>query len=443
MFLLFAIAGCGAWCAHQHWMRLDKENSFWQQSFWPWAIRGFAFPVLIWSAVNFGWGDRFPPLVPNLADAQVSRQPWFGLWVGVCFSGLILVLTHWVAVSYVWILGTMASQAPNKAEFAFNVGVFGLFSGACGGALLYLNGPLYAGAAAIVTILPVVYFTLDLAEEPPPRPVYDRAIGQINFGKYQAAEWELISQLEKRDDDFQGWLMLAELYARQHKNIEDAARVVLEICQHPNTEPVEISVACHKLADWQMEIGENPEGARAALELLCRKLPGTHFARMAQQRIKQLPRSAADFEESKKPKRIQLPTLREEINEPEEKRGNKAQASMEANRLVERLTEDPNDMPTREKLASILAVDLGKVDLGIEQLRLLMGIPDTVEEQKAKWLAQIAAWELKLKHNEGGYRVHLKEIIHKFPQTAQAFAAQRRLFLLDQDRPLPAEPAPG
>src|SRR5438552_2562052 len=147
MFLLLAIAGCGAWCAHQHWMRLDKEQSLWRESFWNWALRGFAFPSILWALANFGFGNRFPALVPRLADAQASRQPWVGAWVGVCFAGAILILTYWVAVSYCWILRVMFHQAKSKAELAFNAAVFGLFSGACGAALAYVNGPQYFGAA--------------------------------------------------------------------------------------------------------------------------------------------------------------------------------------------------------------------------------------------------------------------------------------------------------
>lgn len=435
MFLLLAIAGCGGWCAHQHWMRLDKEKSLWRESFWSWGLRGFAFPFFVWALANFGFGDRFPALVPKLADAQAAKQAWFGTWMGVCFAGAILILTYWVAVTYCWILSVMFRQAKEgRAELAFNVATFGLFSGACGASMAYFNGPIYYGGAIVVTLLPIVYLTMELAEEPPPRPTYDRAMGQMNFGKYQAAEWELISQLEKREDDFKGWIMLAELYARQHKNIEDAARVILDICQNPNTQPAEISVACHTLADWQMELAGNPEGAKAALELLCRKLPGTHFATMAQQRIKQLPRSAEEFEETKKPKRIRLPALREEMGDSDHHKKSKAEASLEANRLVEKLTDDPNDVVLREKLAGVLAADLGKADLGIEQLGMLIEMPDTTNEQKAKWLGQIAAWQLELKKDEAKYEAMLKEIIEKYPQTSHAFAAQRRLFLLDQAR---------
>lgn len=437
MFILLTIGACGAWCAHQHWMRLAQEGSIWRHSFWWWVLRGFAFPAAVWALANFGFGDRFPPLVPLLADAQAAKQPWVGRWINVSLAGGILVLTFWAAVSYLWILGRMFGQSPKRAELAFNVAVFGFFSGACGAALAYTHGLQYFGAAVVITLLPVVYLTLELAEEPPPRPVYDRAIGQINFGKYEAAEWELISQLEKREDDFQGWMMLAELYARQHQSMEEAARVILDVCQHPNTQPGEISLACHKLADWQLEIAGNPEGAKAALALLIRKLPGTHFAHMAEQRIKQLPRDAVEFEQLKTPKRINLPALREDSEELTIKKG-RFEAATDANRLSQLLTDNPNDFATREKLAYSLAVDLGKVELGIEQLRLLIDFPDSSDRQKAKWLAQIAAWELKLKGNETRYIELLREIIGKYPQSAEAFAAQRQLFLHGQDHPAPA-----
>src|ERR1051326_2940798 len=107
MFLLLVIGGCGAWCAHQHWMRLDREKSFWRESFWNWVWRGFAFPLFVWCTGNFGFGDRFPALVPRLAEAQAAGRPWFGIWVGVCLAGAILIMTWWSAVTYAWIVTLM------------------------------------------------------------------------------------------------------------------------------------------------------------------------------------------------------------------------------------------------------------------------------------------------------------------------------------------------
>src|SRR4051794_31490307 len=122
MVLVMLIAAVGGWCAHQHWARLDQQEG-WRRHFWSWAIRGAAFPVVAWALVNLGFGDRFPALVPKLADAQAHREPWFALWVAASLYGTILVLSWWAAVTYVWILILMGRQAPNGREFAFNLAV--------------------------------------------------------------------------------------------------------------------------------------------------------------------------------------------------------------------------------------------------------------------------------------------------------------------------------
>ena len=39
---------------------------------------------------------------------------------------------------------------------------------------------------------------------------------------------------------------------------------MLEICGQPNVTQSDISVALHKLADWQLDIGDDPGAARRA-----------------------------------------------------------------------------------------------------------------------------------------------------------------------------------
>jgi hypothetical protein len=210
--------------------------------------------------------------------------------------------------------------------------------------------------------------------------------------------------------------------------------VILDICRQPEVQPFQISVACHKLAEWQLEVGENPLAARAALELLCRKLPGSHFARMAEQRIRQIPSSFEEFDELKQPKRIRLPALREEMPLANTiSHASRAEAAAEANRLSEKLTEDPNDILAREKLALVLAEKLGKIELAAEQLALLGELPEASEEQKAKWMAQIASWEFNRTKDKEEFQSALRKIVREFPQTSHAFAAQRRLYLLEMD----------
>jgi hypothetical protein len=435
MALLAITAVVAAWCSHLYWMRLGTNDAAWRKRYWPWLIQGLGFPWLVFCIFNVGWGSGMPPLVPEILEAQRAKAPWFKVWVAWSFVGLFLITFYWAAVTYGWLISRIVDQAPDKREIGLNIAFFGFFTFSIAGILTYAAGWMYIGPGICMALLPVVHFTIDLAEKPPERATYGKAIAQLKRGKVQDAEWEVIAQLEKSETDFEGWMLLAEMYAREYRNLEDAARVILDICKQPNVEQVQISVACHKLADWQLEVAENPVGARAALELLCRKLPGTHFAHMAQQRVRQIPDTIEEFDELKKGKKIRLPSLSEDslLTASAQDRGSRNSAAEEANRLAEKLTADPDDIPAREKLALVLGEKLGKIELAVEQLTLLGELPDATEEQKAKWLAQIASWEFTRDKDSDKFQSALRGLVRRHPQTSHAFAAQRRLFLMEME----------
>src|SRR2546430_11587326 len=48
------------------------------------------------------------------------------------------------------------------------------------------------------------------------------------------AELEVLHELEKCEEDFDGWLMLAELYARHFHDLPEADRTIRELCGQPN-----------------------------------------------------------------------------------------------------------------------------------------------------------------------------------------------------------------
>jgi hypothetical protein len=442
MIMLVFIAGAFCFCGWRHWEELDSKSASWKRLLYDWTVKGIAFPALVWAFVNLGLSRKFPPFVPRLAEAQAHHWPWFFGWIEAAILGSMAVAFCWAAVTYCWIFGIILARSQQKLELALTAGLAGLISGPTGAIMVYYFGPHTAPAAVTIFLLPIVHLTLHHAEVFVPAPTYSKAMARIKFGKYSEAEWAVINELEKSDKDFDGWMLLAELYATKYRKMTDSAQVILDICNDPNTQPVQISLACHKLADWQLEIWENPDGARNALELLCRKVPNSHFAKMAQQRISQLPRDEKELEERKKPKPMRLPSLREEFKPTvsREDPGAKITAKTDADRLVEKLTEDPNDFDARERLARILAEELNQPDLAIEQLNLLIELADPSDEQKGKWLAQIAAWELYLKNDPERFRTVLKQIIADYPQTSHAFAAQRRLYLLDMDASLLDKP---
>ncbi len=64
-----------------------------------------------------------------------------------------------------------------------------------------------------------------------------------------------------------------------------------------------------------------------------------------------------------------------------------------ANACVDKLKHDPNNVLAREKLARIFAERLHKPYLDIEQLHLLLNMPDQEAGRRAEWLGLVAAWQ--------------------------------------------------
>jgi hypothetical protein len=71
--------------------------------------------------------------------------------------------------------------------------------------------------------------------------------------------------------------------------------------------------------------------------------------------------------------------------------------------------------------------------LAIEQLELLLGMPDQADSKKAEWLSLIAAWQLKYRNDREAGRAILERLVKEYPMSGQAFAARRRIELMDRE----------
>ena len=60
-------------------------------------------------------------------------------------------------------------------------------------------------------------------------------------------------------------------------------------------------------------------------------------------------------------------------------------------------------------------------------------MPDQPNAKHAQWLSLKAAWLLRYLHDADAAKKVLGQLVHEFPATPQAFAAQRRLSLLEMD----------
>ena len=400
-----------------------------------WSIRGLAVPMLLWAVLNVGLTWWLQPFMPQVQAARYRGVDWLPDYLDVLAAGVFLVSSYWTALTLAWVLtsAVRGAEQPARKEFK-HLCLTWLIGLSIPAVILFLIGGLATlGLAATLLLTPIARYGRDILEGPKLRPMYSRAIARIKFGKYTDAEWEIIRQLEKQEDDFEGWMMLAELYAKHFKNLVEAEQTILELCDQPKTSASQLAVALHRLADWQLNIAQDPAAARRALLMICERLNGTHLAHMAQLRLNQLPVSRAELREQQTAQPIPLPALGDQFDEaPRASTLAPDLALKAANAFADQLRQNPNNVAVREKFARVLTEQLGKTALGIEQIELLLELPERSEAERAGWLGLIAAWHLKYEQDLDKGRKILERLTREFPNTAQAFAAHRRLEQLDR-----------
>jgi hypothetical protein len=403
-----------------------------------WAIKGLAGPILIWLFVNSGLFAWFPPIMPQVAEAATVGAKLEALQE-VVTRALLVVSSFWAAGTLAWILTIVETRAKPRSDFFAYVGAWSLFLLPVATLIVYGLGWWGAGLAVTVWFWPITRSVLPLAIHEAPAPTYSRAVAKAMFGKYQEAEWEVIKELEKSENDFDGWLLLADLYANNFHDLATAERTIYDLCDQPDMTPSNISVALHRLADWHLKLGKDPVPARRALEEIIRRLPGTHLARMARLRLNQLPVNREEMAEQRQGRRIALPPLCEDLDSvavSDQPVLSTEAAAAKAHAYVEALKRDPDDASAREAFARVLADSLQQPDLAIQQLKLLLDMPDQAPTQVAEWLGLLAAWQIKYRHDPPAAKPILTRLVQEFPHSPQAFAAQRRLKLMEMDERL-------
>jgi len=403
----------------------------------PWLIKGLVIPLALWVVMNLGISWQLQPFMPQVQAAQNSGTTWIPAFLRVIAAGLFAVSSYWAAVTLGWVLFKIGRGLERENWFDYRAlcltSLIGMALPAIG--LIWLGGWLAAGLALGLMFLPIAAYAPAVLHRAKLPPTYSSAIAKMNFGKYAEAEWEIIRQLEKWENDANGWLMLAELYAKNFQDLPEAEQIVLEICDQPDATPSQISVALHKLADWHLKLAYDPDAARRALQVICDRFPGTHLARMAELRSAQLPLTAAELREQRGAQAVPMPALSFDENPLEGEPPLEARkAAALANELSVRLTHNPDDIAARERLARVLAGQLGKTDLAIDQIELLLGMHDPSDCKRAEWLGLIAAWQLKFNHDPETARQIMERVVSEFPNSPQAIAARRRLNLMAMEQ---------
>jgi|SRR6185503_3193060 len=416
----------------QFWEKLmgDDEPARGKRWFWKWYLKGVAAPLAIWILFSAGALPGLPSLLKPLGPNPATRI------VNASAIALIVISSYWAALTLSWLVAAVAARIPeaNRSEWRWLFVTRGVFLAPVAWLVVDYTGWMGAGIAVTLWLLPIAHGALPLRTVPRKSPIYAAAIAKMKFGKYEEAEWEVIRQLEDCDDDFQGWMMLAELYACHFHDLPAAERTLRELCSQPNVTPSEAGVALHRLADWQLQYADDPLGARRALESICTSFPGTHLDRMARIRISRLPATTEELHQSREPRKIALPKrtpVPKAAAPMEEPRGTKAEALAEANRSTAALEANPDDVPSRERFAWLLAEQLDQPGLAIDQLQLLIVMPGQPPARQAEWLARIAHLQLRDLRDEEAGRSTLRRLVEEFRPSREAFEAQCRLHLLD------------
>ena len=436
LLFLSALAVWGAWVMSRG-LTPDSRKPQLQRLFLRWSLKGLLAPLVIWGLMNFGISWNLQPFMPQVQAALNAGGGWFPAYVRVMAVGLFVISSYWAAVTLGWVL-VEAGTGTEDEELARYKGVcLTCFVAMILPALLmvWIGGWTLLGLAGLAVLGPMANYAAKVGPEKKLPPMYGRAIARIKFGKYSEAEWEIIRELEKSADDFDGWMMLAGLYANNFNDLPEAEQTILEICDHRKTTSSQLSVALQQLATWQLQRGDLG-AARRTLQMICHRLPGSHLAHMAQLRINQLPTSATELRQQQESSTIPLPALSDAIDEappPPPSDAERRAAAEEANSCVEILKADPNNVHARERLARLFAEHLDKADMGIEQVTLLLDLPDQPDLRRAEWLGMIAAWQLRFRQDKDAARVILERIVGEFPQTPQALSARRRLQLLARE----------
>ena len=136
-------------------------------------------------------------------------------------------------------------------------------------------------------------------------PFYSIAEARRKRGRYDEALAEVRKQLEKFPNDFQGWLLLAQIQADDLKDLRAARDTVETIVNQPGHAPKNVAHALNRLADWQLKLGQEIEEPRQSLERIGELFPGTELAQLAAQRIAHLT-SPENMARPHEPRRIHV-----------------------------------------------------------------------------------------------------------------------------------------
>lgn len=289
---------------------------------------------------------------------------------------------------------------------------------------------LWGRAALNVLISPITGLFDGGNMRPEDRPFYSVAEARRKQGRPGEAIAEVRQQLARFPEDFDGQMLLAEIQA-EDLNDFPAARATLEALLDQKNQPAyKKAFALNTLADWHLKFAQDTTAARIALERIPKLAPDSELAQKASQRLAHLP-SREDLLARKERSRVALPHYDEYLKPGETLQ--QRQPSVEtdpaaqAEALVRRLQEFPQDDEAREKLALVYARHYRRLDLAMEQLEQLIAQPAAPARHVTHWLILMASLQLDLAGDRTAACQAYQRIVDRYPRTPAADAAGQQI----------------
>lgn len=369
----------------------------------------------------------------------------FNLLVTLCaFAITVWVMVSWLrrsddpmGIVYKWILTALLFAALlGLGAFAGGGGVGGAFmvpllTAAVGIILGILWAPNLGGLLASP-----ITSAFEGDSEAVRRPLYSRAVAQRKRGHGDQAIREVQEQLAEFPADYEGWMLLAEIYAADFKHNQHAQECVERILGIEGLHPKNIAFALGRSADWHLALDKNRDAAAGALERVVALLPETEHAQLARQRLARLsPDGILSGEDRHRNLRVGIyaQNIGLSTGTPSLDPNPAEDPEQTASDLVAHLANHPHDFAAREQLAAFYADFYQRMDLAADQLEQLLATPGQPEKQQVRWLNMLCDFHIRVDGDTGKAREALLRVGELFPGGAAEATALKRMPFLERD----------
>ena len=255
-----------------------------------------------------------------------------------------------------------------------------------------------------------------------PKPFYSIALAKRKLYRPLEAIVEIRKQLARFPNDYEGVHLLAAVQAEDMKDLPGAEMTLNHFCDSPEAPPRQVAAALTQLADWHLKLAHDADSARAALEKIIARFPGSELALAAAQRIAHLGGAekmllaAQDRQPVAMPEGVKSIGLRDSMRDliPAE-----TDPAKQAAEYVKHLEQHPLDTEAREKLAILYAAHYHRLDLATMELAQLINEPNQPPKQVAHWLNLLADLQIRSGADYDAVRQTLEKIIEHFPDMAE------------------------